>query len=100
MSASIENKIRARAYELWVAEGCRVGEADRHWLIAERELLANAALMMPTIPAEAKRESRPVTSKTSAAAPALQDNSSASKSSTPKSSTTKPASKAARRRAS
>lgn len=38
----IENTIRERAYHLWVAGGRRDGEADRHWLTAERELIAEA----------------------------------------------------------
>jgi hypothetical protein len=40
MSQKLEKQIRERAYHLWLADGCREGEADRHWLAAERELLA------------------------------------------------------------
>jgi hypothetical protein len=39
---SVEQQIRERAYHLWIADGCRNGEADAHWLAAERELLATA----------------------------------------------------------
>jgi DUF2934 family protein len=40
MREDLERTIRERAYHLWVAEGCRDGESDRHWLAAEREVLA------------------------------------------------------------
>ncbi|MPZ40906.1 MAG: DUF2934 domain-containing protein [Rhizobiales bacterium] len=53
----LEQKIRERAYHLWVAEGCRDGESDRHWLVAERELLGEFAATAPA-PAEKKRASR------------------------------------------
>ncbi|PVE20921.1 DUF2934 domain-containing protein [Microvirga sp. KLBC 81] len=33
-----EDKIRQRAYEIWESEG-RAGNAEDHWLRAERELL-------------------------------------------------------------
>jgi len=29
-----EDRIRAKAYELWIAEGCPEGRADDHWLMA------------------------------------------------------------------
>jgi hypothetical protein len=40
MDQSIENRIRERAYEIWTAQGCVHGQADQHWLAAEREILA------------------------------------------------------------
>jgi Protein of unknown function (DUF2934) len=40
MREDLERTIRERAYQLWVAEGCQDGEADRYWLAAEREVLA------------------------------------------------------------
>jgi hypothetical protein len=40
---TIEQHIRERAYHLWIANGRREGEADMHWLTAERELLAATA---------------------------------------------------------
>jgi hypothetical protein len=36
----LEQAIRERAYHLWIADGCRDGNADDHWLNAQRELLA------------------------------------------------------------
>ena len=36
----LEQAIRERAYHLWVADGCRDGSADEHWLSAQRDVLA------------------------------------------------------------
>jgi Protein of unknown function (DUF2934) len=36
----LEQAIPERAYHLWIADGCRDGKADDHWLNARRELLA------------------------------------------------------------
>lgn len=36
----LEQAIRERAYRLWLADGCRDGNADAHWLTAQREVLA------------------------------------------------------------
>ena len=38
----LEQAIRERAYHLWMADGCRDGNADAHWLIAQREVLATS----------------------------------------------------------
>jgi hypothetical protein len=48
MRDDIEQKIRQRAYHLWRESGCSDGEADRHWLAAEREVLAAFAASAPT----------------------------------------------------
>jgi hypothetical protein len=40
MDQSLESCIRERAYEIWTAHGCVHGQADQHWLAAEREILA------------------------------------------------------------
>jgi len=45
----LSNKIRERAYELWVESGYRNGDAEQNWLTAEREILA--ASLGPTPPA-------------------------------------------------
>lgn len=42
MDANLANRIRKRAYEIWFAAGCRDGEAQQHWLTAEREILEAA----------------------------------------------------------
>jgi hypothetical protein len=36
----IEQAIRERAYHLWMENGCRDGDADTHWLAAQREVLS------------------------------------------------------------
>lgn len=36
----IEQKIRERAYQLWNEYGCPEGEAEAHWLMAQRDVLA------------------------------------------------------------
>ena len=38
----LEQAIRERAYHLWIADGCRDGDADAHWLNAQREVLATS----------------------------------------------------------
>jgi hypothetical protein len=43
MDQSLENRIRDRAYEIWTANGCVHGQADQHWLSAEREILIASA---------------------------------------------------------
>jgi hypothetical protein len=43
MDQDLENRIRERAYEIWTATGRMDGQADHHWLAAEREILAIVA---------------------------------------------------------
>jgi len=45
MDAILTDRIRQRAYYLWLASGCCDGDAEQHWLTAEREILqsCNAA---------------------------------------------------------
>jgi hypothetical protein len=43
MEQNLEDRIRERAYEIWTTHGCVDGQADQHWLAAEREILARAA---------------------------------------------------------
>ena len=33
-----EQKLRERAYELWMQDGCREGQSDRYWFQAQHEL--------------------------------------------------------------
>ncbi len=49
MRDDIEQKIRERAYQLWRESGCS-GESNRHWLAAEREVLAVFAASAPATP--------------------------------------------------
>lgn len=49
-----EEKIRAKAYEIWVAEGCPDGCAEQHWATAEaivaEELVAEKPKRAPRKP--------------------------------------------------
>jgi len=40
MEHSVQERIRERAYQLWDAGGRVEGQADQHWLCAEREILS------------------------------------------------------------
>jgi len=40
MDHNLEGRIRELAYKIWTAQGCIHGQADQHWLAAEREILA------------------------------------------------------------
>ncbi|HEV7255623.1 MAG TPA: DUF2934 domain-containing protein [Mesorhizobium sp.] len=43
MLPNLEQRIRARAHQIWEQNGCVEGCADEHWRMAEREV-AQAAL--------------------------------------------------------
>jgi hypothetical protein len=47
MDQNLTHRIRERAYEIWLANGCRHGEADQHWLTAEREVIQAEAAAKP-----------------------------------------------------
>jgi Protein of unknown function (DUF2934) len=53
MEQNLSDRIRERAYEIWVASGSPEGEAEQHWLTAEKEILATLAPAVPI--ASAKR---------------------------------------------
>jgi hypothetical protein len=40
----VEQAIRQRAYDLWICEGRQDGNAETHWLAAQREVLASSFL--------------------------------------------------------
>jgi hypothetical protein len=42
MDDTLEDRIRERAYEIWSMAGRPDGQAQAHWLLAEREVLAMA----------------------------------------------------------
>jgi hypothetical protein len=39
---NVEEKIRERAYHLWIADGQPQGQADIYWLNAQREILTTS----------------------------------------------------------
>ena len=47
MDHSLKKRISERAYEIWAAHGRVDGQADQHWLAAEREILAISAATLP-----------------------------------------------------
>ena len=38
----LNQAIRERAYHLWIESGCEDGNADAHWLAAQREILSTS----------------------------------------------------------
>ena len=64
MDQRLENRIRERAYEIWAAHGCVHGQADQHWLAAEREVLAASKSALACKPAAKKKRRSPARSKT------------------------------------
>jgi hypothetical protein len=59
MDQNLEDRIRERAYEIWTAHGCVDGQADQHWLAAEREILARATNALVGNSAPHKKKRRP-----------------------------------------
>lgn len=58
LDRDLSDRIRERAYEIWVATGYRHGEAERHWFTAEQEILAGPSLDAPVAHAPAKANKR------------------------------------------
>lgn len=58
MDRDLSDRIRERAYEIWVATGCRDGEADQHWLTAERELTTASSVRDAAKTTKARRAPR------------------------------------------
>jgi hypothetical protein len=66
MPSNLQNRIRERAYEIWNAGGQLHGQAEQHWLTAEREILAQTAAEICTkqpgaIEKPVRQTRRPVT---------------------------------------
>jgi hypothetical protein len=55
----LEHTIRERAYHLWVADGCNDGNADHHWLAAQREVLASSLSGIARVSVEAETAAKP-----------------------------------------
>ena len=64
MDQSLEKRIRERAYEIWAAHGYVHGQADQHWLAAERDVLAASTAALAGKPAPKKKRRSPARSKT------------------------------------
>lgn len=64
MDASLHQRIRERAYQIWESEGHPPGQEDSTWLRAEREVLASV-LTQPALEqaAATKRSPKPRSAK-------------------------------------
>ncbi len=51
MDIASEHEIRQRAYEIWMASGMHEGEAEAHWLHAERAVRNEAEAVTAATPA-------------------------------------------------
>jgi Protein of unknown function (DUF2934) len=63
MDQSVSHRIRERAYEIWAANGYPDGQAEQHWLAAEREILEVPKLALATQIASVKKSARPARKK-------------------------------------
>jgi Protein of unknown function (DUF2934) len=63
MDHNLEKLIRERAYEIWTSHGCVHGQADQHWLAAEREIVTASTATRPGQPAPQKQRRLPARSK-------------------------------------
>src|SRR3954451_19194123 len=60
MDQSLKNRISERAYEIWAAHGRADGQADQHWLAAERGgLAASTAAVAPESAAQKRKPAAP-----------------------------------------
>jgi DUF2934 family protein len=59
MNQDLSDRIRERAYEIWIASGSPHGEAEQHWLTAEQEILAAPTAAVANGPAK-RRTNRAV----------------------------------------
>ena len=46
----LEQSIRERAYHLWIESGCLDGNAEAHWLAAQREVLSASVSTFARVP--------------------------------------------------
>lgn len=54
----LEQAIRERAYQLWIDGGRQHGNAEAHWLVAQREILSAAFSMVARVTASRPRPSK------------------------------------------
>lgn len=65
MDRDLSDRIRERAYAIWMAAGCRHGQAEQHWFAAEQEILTTPSLDAKIADAPAKADKRRPTAKRS-----------------------------------
>jgi Protein of unknown function (DUF2934) len=56
MEPDLSDRIRERAYEIWIESGYRDGEAEQHWLAAEQEVLS--AQLFAAVPSAPEKRVR------------------------------------------
>ena len=52
----LEQRIRARAHEIWVAEGRPPGQEERHWQMARVAIAQEDTLKSTVLPADANKD--------------------------------------------
>lgn len=57
MDKDLDDRIRTRAYEIWVERGHREGQAEQDWLTAEAEILR--AMGAPPVTKSLRRRRAP-----------------------------------------
>jgi Protein of unknown function (DUF2934) len=55
----LEQTIRERAYQLWIESGCQHGNADTHWLAAQREVVGASLSWIARVTATANKPKAP-----------------------------------------
>lgn len=60
MSANRDDKIRARAYQLWEEEGRPEGRADQHWFSARESLAVEENNESALLPADSGTDAEPI----------------------------------------
>lgn len=56
----LEQKIRERAFHLWLADGGHSGNSEAYWLAAQREILASSLPEVAPAPKKVARKAKPV----------------------------------------
>ena len=71
----LEQAIRERAYGLWIESGCPSGNAEEHWLAAQREVLsaslgtfARVSVNEPSVPKKSAKQRKAKSKKAQVAA--------------------------------
>jgi hypothetical protein len=72
MNEDLSDRIRERAYEIWLLSGRREGQAEQHWLAAERDIVGASSAFHTLPPVSARRTKGRAKSKASAPAKEFQ----------------------------
>ena len=69
MDSSFEDKVRERAYHIWMAAGRESGLADLHWLSAEQEVMDEITSPNAKVVKSKARAAKPIAATPIAASP-------------------------------